>query len=91
MGDEHEVELFFHCAEACGVAAVPGGFVISRDGVQATIVLPPCGDSSLHKGEVAPILGWVSRAFDRREATHTIAWRARLAGPALLRTEISLS
>jgi hypothetical protein len=91
MQGSHDVELFFHCAEACNVAAVPGGFVLSRDGVEVKIVLPPCGDSSLHKGELSPILGWVSRAFDRREATHTLAWRARLSGPALLRTEISIS
>lgn len=91
MHGSHDVELFFHCAEACSVAAAPGGFVLARDGVQVEIVLPPCGDSSLHKGEVAPVLGWVSRAFDRREATHTIAWRARLSGPALLRTEIAIS
>lgn len=91
MQGSHDVELFFHCAEGCSVAAAPRGFVLSRDGVQVTIELPPCGDSSLHKGEVAPILGWVSRAFDRREATHTITWRARLSGTALLRTEISIS
>jgi hypothetical protein len=85
------VELFFHCAEACAVAAAPGGFVLSRDGVHVKIELPPCGDSSLHRGGLAPILGWVSRAFDRREPTHTIAWRARLSGTALLRTGISIS
>jgi hypothetical protein len=33
----------------------------------------------------------VSRAFDRRAATHTIVWRARLSGPALLRTEIQIN
>ena len=90
MEGSHDVELFFHCAEGCSVAAVPGGFVLSRGGVRVTIALPPSGDSSLHRGEVAPILGWASRAFDRREPTHTIAWRARLSGPVLLRSEISI-
>jgi hypothetical protein len=90
MQGSHDVELFFHCAEACAVDAAPGGFVLSRDAVQVKIELPPCGDSSVHKGELAPILGWVSRAFDRREPTRTIAWRARLSGPAVLRTEISV-
>ena len=91
MQGTHDVELFFHCAEACSVDAMPGGFLVARDGVQAKLVLPGCGDSSVHRGEVSPVLGWVSRAFDRREPTHTIAWRSRLSGPALLRTEISLS
>jgi hypothetical protein len=44
----------------------------------------------VHKGSTQPILGWVSRAFDRRVPTHTIVWRARLAGPTELRTEIAL-
>ena len=91
MQGSHDVELFFHCAEACSVDAVPGGFVLARDGVAARISLPACGDSTLHKGELAPILGWVSRAFDRRTPTHTIAWRSRLSGPALLRTEIHVA
>jgi hypothetical protein len=90
MAGEHDVELFFHCAEACTVDAVPGGFVISRDGVRAKLLLPPCGDSSLHKGETAPILGWISRAFDRRTPAFTIVWRARLSGPTELRTELHL-
>jgi hypothetical protein len=33
--------------------------------------------------------GWVSRAFDRKEAAPTIVWRARLQGPQRLRTEIA--
>ncbi len=91
MQGTHEVELFFHCAEACTVDAVPGGFVLARDGMQMRMALPASGDSSVHRGEVSPILGWVSRAFDRREPTHTITWRARLSSPALLRTEMAIS
>jgi hypothetical protein len=90
MQASHDVELFFHCAEACSVSAVPGGFALSRDGATATLVLPPSGDSSVHRGELSPPLGWVSRAYDRREPTHTVVWRARLSGPALLRSEIAL-
>lgn len=90
MQGSHEIELFFHCAEPCSVDPVPGGFVLSRDGAQVRFALPPSGDSSVHRGEVSPILGWVSRGFDRRQPIHTIGWRARLSGPALLRTEIVL-
>ena len=91
MQGTHDVELFFHCAEGCSVDAAPGGFVLSREGTAVKIALPPCGDSSLHRGELSPILGWVSRAFDRRAPAPTIAWRARLSGTALLRTEIQVA
>jgi len=90
MADEHDVELLFHCAEQCQIQAVEGGYLIERDGVQLRLALPVNGAAELHRGSVAPIFGWVSRAFDRREPTTTIVWRARLSGPALLRSEIEL-
>ena len=90
MQGSHDVELFFHCAEGCSVDAVPGGFLVAREGVQAKLLLPASGDSSVHRGELAPLLGWASRAFDRRTPIHTIVWRARLSGPSELRTEIHL-
>jgi hypothetical protein len=90
MGEEHEVELFFHCAEQCRVDAVPGGYLIVRDGTSLRLVLPQDGTSALHHGSLAPILGWISHAFDRREPTSTIVWQARLAGTVRLRTEIAL-
>jgi hypothetical protein len=37
---------------------------------------------------LSPLLGWISRAFDRREPTSTLVWRAKLGAPVLLRTEI---
>ena len=93
MGEEHEVELFFHCAEHCRVDAVPGGYVVSQDAVSIRILLPAIDGAAaaVQHGSLAPILGWVSRAFDRREPTTTIVWRARLAGPVRLRTEMTVS
>jgi hypothetical protein len=90
MSQAHDIELFFHCDERCRVDAVEGGFVLERDGITATLTLPPSGTSELYRGSQAPIAGWVSRRFDRREPSTTIVWRARLAAPALLRTEIAL-
>ncbi|HET7197354.1 MAG TPA: alginate lyase family protein, partial [Burkholderiales bacterium] len=90
MQGSHDVEIFFHCAEACSVDAIAGGFLIARDGVRVRLLLPPSGDSSVHRGELEPILGWVSRAFDRRAPAHTIVWRARLSGNALLASELHL-
>jgi hypothetical protein len=92
MGEDHDVELFFHCGEHCRVDEVPGGYLVARDGTAIRIVLPQIENSiaALHHGSLAPILGWVSRAFDRREPTTTIAWQARLTGPVRLRTEITV-
>jgi hypothetical protein len=90
MQGSHDVEVFFHCAEPCTVDAGPGGFVIARDGIRVRLLLPPVGDSSVHKGGLSPILGWASRGFDRRTPTHTIVWRARLSGPTELRTELHM-
>ena len=90
MGEEHEVELFFHCAEACRVDAVEGGYLLERDGVRARLLLPENGTAEVHRGSLSPALGWVSRGFDRRQPANTIVWRARLAAPAVLRTRIEI-
>ena len=93
MGEDHEVELLFHCSELCSVEPVDGGFVISHANASLKMLLPRHEQSSvqLYKGSVAPICGWVSRAFDRRQPSPTIVWRARLAGNTVLRTELVIS
>jgi hypothetical protein len=90
MEEEHDVELFFHCSERCSVDPVPGGYLISRDGRSIKLLLPTVERSSavVHCGSLSPLLGWVSRTFDSRQAAPTIAWSARLSGRAVLRTEI---
>jgi hypothetical protein len=92
MDDEHDVELLFHCHEQCHVDALPGGYLVVRNGISLRLMLPQVGNSTsaTHRGSLAPISGWVSRAFDRREPTTTIVWRARFSGPVRLRTEIAV-
>ncbi|HEV3011189.1 MAG TPA: alginate lyase family protein [Burkholderiales bacterium] len=92
MGEDHDVELFFHCGEHCSVDPVPGGYVIGQQGMNVTLLLPAVdgSKSALQRGSLAPILGWVSRAFDRREPTTTIVWQARLSGSVRLRTEMAV-
>ena len=94
MGEEHDVELFFHCHEDCTVDAIRGR--LSHRPRRALRCGCCCrrvenAASSVHRGSVAPLLGWVSRAFDSRRPAPTIAWRARLANRAVLRTEILIS
>ena len=93
MGEEHDVELFFHCHEACSVDAIPGGYLISRNGTSLRLMLPVVenADSAVHQGSLAPMAGWVSRAFDSRRPAPTIVWQARLAQRAVLRSEILVS
>jgi len=93
MSGTHEIELFFHCSEQCRVEPAPGGCLISRDGRILSLLLPeaPGAITRIHCGELAPISGWVSRRFDEKRPTPTIAWRARLAGDVVLRSEIACS
>ena len=90
MGDGHEVELFFHCAEHCRVDAVAEGYLIERDGIVLRLTLPPNGAAELYKGSLSPVLGWISRGFDRRQPTSTIVWRAKLCARTTLRSSIQI-
>jgi hypothetical protein len=83
MAAEHEVELFFHCAEQCAVEETADGYALTRDGIRVELSLPPGGTSEV-------VRGWVSRSFDRREPISTIVWRAKLASSRLLRTGIQV-
>jgi len=91
MDDEHDVELLFHWAEDCRVDAVEGGYLIERDGTTLKLTLPANGEVQLYRGSLAPLLGWISRGFDRRAPTSTLVWRAKLSAPALLRSEIQIN
>lgn len=92
MEEEHDVELFFHFSEACEVVQAADGWVASQDAVGVKIKLPEKQDaqSTVCRGSVTPICGWISRAFDRRAPSPTLVWRARLTGRTVLRTEICL-
>jgi hypothetical protein len=90
MQGEHDVELFFHCAAECAVLPVASGFAISRGPVTLLARLPSHPQASLqvYRGSTHPPRGWISRRYDQREPAPTIVWRARLARPAVLRTEL---
>ncbi len=92
MAEDHDVELFYHCSEHCSVAPADNGFVLTRDETAIRLILPQAANAriELYHGSLAPMAGWVSRAFDTRTPTSTIAWLARLTGRALLRTEIHI-
>ena len=87
---ERLIELFFHCSERCAVEEDEDGFALSRDGRTLRLRLPRVAgaEARVYRGSSAPILGWVSRRYDEKEPCATIAWRARLRGEVVLRSEI---
>jgi hypothetical protein len=91
MKGEHEVELFLHCAEDSVIAPIAGGVCVTRGGRAVLIRWPehPQGKAEVRVGATAPIAGWVSRRFDRKVASPTLVWTARLTGPQILRTEVA--
>jgi len=88
----HVVEVFFHCSEFCEVTPRPHGFDLRHARLPSPIqLILPRGsgaDVELKKGSVAPIAGWISRAFDCKHPSPTIVWRARIHGSTRLTTEI---
>ena len=92
MHAPHDVEIFLHCAPEAHAVPVFGGAKVLRGGKAIQVRWPdlPDGRAEILRGRTAPIAGWVSRRFDRREPASTLAWRARLAGDCLLRTVVEL-
>ena len=90
MSGVHEIELFFHCSEHCKVDPTPDGYALSQDGKTLFLRLPqpPKASARVYYGSIAPIRGWVSRRYDDKCPAPTIVWRARLAGEAVLRSEV---
>lgn len=88
----HEVALHFHCAEACRLKRLPDGFLLLRDEVAVALRLPsmPGARFEAIHGATAPILGWVSRRYGLKNPTHTIVWRARIAGSCRLHCELDV-
>jgi hypothetical protein len=91
MAGAHDIELFFHCGERCRVDRLPDGYVLEQEARTLIVKLPDLKDTSscVYRGSNAPISGWVSRRFDDKQPSPTIAWRARIRGDAVLRSEIT--
>jgi Heparinase II/III-like protein/Heparinase II/III N-terminus len=91
MAGEHDIELFFHCSEHCEPEPSADGFTLRHGNQTVSLRLPQAAGASVqvHRGDTAPVQGWVSRRFDQKLPAPTIAWRARLAQNVVLRTEIA--
>jgi hypothetical protein len=87
--DSHMIELFFHCSERCRVERVSDGYHIFHDDSRVTLKPPLVDEQRIYCGSIEPILGWVSRRFDERQPSATLAWRCAIRGEHVLRTEIA--
>ncbi len=90
MQGEHFVELFFHCHEECVVTPIEGGVALERAGRKLRLAWPtlPGAQVRLLNGSTDPVGGWVSRRFDVKHKTTTIAWGATITGACALSTTI---
>jgi hypothetical protein len=90
MSGVHEIELFFHCSDRCRVGSSYEGYLLGQGSRTLVLKLPkaPFTASRMYFGSIAPISGWVSSRFDDKQPAPTIAWKARLSGNTLLRSEI---
>ena len=91
MSGAHDVELYFHCSPDCRVENGLEGLVVHHAERRVLLHLPQTVDSSVSvcRGETNPICGWTSPRFDVLHPSSTIVWRARLAGPTVLRTVLN--
>lgn len=90
MAGTHQVELFFHCGDRCRVDPVAEGYRLCQGPRTLVLKLPQVesGSSQVYFGSLVPISGWISRRFDDKQPAPTIAWKARVAGETVIRTEI---
>jgi len=92
MQGTHLVEIFFHCSELCLATPRERGFDLQHSSLARPIrlVLPrdPGAETFVRNGSLAPISGWISRAFDDKRPSPTIVWRARISASTVLVTEL---
>ena len=87
----HRVALGFQLAEHCAAEQTSGGVVIIRvAGEHIVMTFDPRLDVKLVKGSVAPIAGWVSRGYHRKNPATSIIARARTHGDATFVTRVEV-
>ncbi len=87
----HDIELFFHFDEKCQVIQVgPDCFQISNGNRRLTLrLLDPRLKAELYRGSESPVCGWVSRTFDVKEPSFTLAACATITGSTQFLTDIT--
>jgi hypothetical protein len=89
---EHTVRWHWHCAESLQPILTHEAVCLYTDRHEVRIVAERAPERILtFRGGKPDEGGWVSRSFGRKEPATTVAWEARINGPAVFRTHIYVS
>lgn len=86
----HNIERFWHFSENCSVLLEKGVIKANNNGVGIILKNGEGADMEariLH-GETTPPAGWISREFDKKIPSTTVAWQSSIKGTTRLITEI---
>jgi hypothetical protein len=87
---EHEVALHWHFAEGCHAETVGQTLHIAKRDKGLDMTCHFGEGPQLYCASTAPIAGWISRSFDRKDGITTALWRGTIRGTTTIVTEIAL-
>ena len=88
---QHDVDLFFHMHEDTEILnAERNRIELSWRGRRVTFTLPVGCVSEIVRGSDNPLLGWRSRAFNRKQPIHTLRVSRTIAGSDSFHTSITI-
>jgi hypothetical protein len=88
---EHDIEQFWHFAEACQIEQDgPNLFQVRTPDTAARVHVDSKFGAELVTGDEERPLGWISRRYDERERITTVVCSARISGETSFITEIFL-
>lgn len=87
----HTLEWHWHFAPGCKIDVLPQGGLVTIDGWAVYLRLDAPGlEFTLHQGQTAPPLGWVSRRFDHKEPSPSLRCRGVVEGSSQFVTEFQI-
>lgn len=90
--DGHDLALYWHLAEHCRAKLIePHRYEIDFGGGTITMEFDSALSVSAVGGSEDPIMGWVSRAYHRKEPTTSLVATCRSTGNATLLTRITIA
>jgi hypothetical protein len=88
----HTCELYWHFAEQCVVTPQANGtFTVQTGERTLTMTVDPRFETTVLRGNEAPLAGWVSRGYHRKSAAVTLVGRVHTQGSTMWTTQLRLS
>lgn len=88
----HIVEWFWHFSEKCNVNTENNGNIMAENDGKVIEIKPDKNVAvTTYYGSESPPAGWVSRSYDVKTPTITVAWRAEISSEFTLNTLITCS